>query len=718
MSNIVVPINASGIPADERGKQRLRVAVQSGKEIISTVVDVTSGQASAQLQLDTTGSVTIAVGPESTSAADLFRRNTPTVTVRPQAGEGGLVYKVNPIVITLPIWRLWLIWCRTFTISGYVYGTDGNPVPSAQVSAYNVDWFWWWSSTSQVGPTAITDPTGYFSIEFTWCCGWLPWYWWELQEWRLDPVLVDKIQPVLKLNPGLHVNSPSPELSLSFSALNPQPLPPFKHPAARPNVTAPELNPSTLSAIREKLVNVLPTVPEFERFCLWPWCPWTPWFDCDPNIIFKVTQSCGGLNNVILNENVWQARIDIPTSLSVTLTANSEACTIPPQPGQPDGACFLFTAACSVAAEDIGITGSGTLAGLANPGSEDQPFTGAVGIYGQFGYLPSEPHYADYYAIQYRPEGTSTWLPVPASALQPFSMTYFDATKSFPFQWFNPVFAPGPLPLTGLPGQFAQVYMSSEFFQLSNPTPPNDWGSPLTGQVWTNNIDQVAAIETAGFFTDGPYEFQIVGYTLETDGTISSNGALPGCGKPSKLGVNYNNDFTLYFANPIPGETYPDTAINSISFNGSALPPCGIITLPPSVPFSFVVNFTASDAEGFLDSYSLTLQYGTNPPTDLVSLASVGCVAPPPPSPSCGNTALSGGQVGPTYPDAIIEGAVRPFWNGGTMTLTFADGLALFPTNCAYELILTVNKRNIVNCLTEYDYYQETVYYSFTVLYS
>jgi hypothetical protein len=52
------------------------------------------------------------------------------------------------------------------------------------------------------------------------------------------------------------------------------------------------------------------------------------------------------------------------------------------------------------------------------------------------------------------------------------------------------------------------------------------------------------------------------------------------------------------------------------------------------------------------------------------------------------------------------------------MTLTFPDALALFPVSCAYELILTVNKRNIVNCLTEYDYYQETVYYSFTVLLS
>jgi hypothetical protein len=51
------------------------------------------------------------------------------------------------------------------------------------------------------------------------------------------------------------------------------------------------------------------------------------------------------------------------------------------------------------------------------------------------------------------------------------------------------------------------------------------------------------------------------------------------------------------------------------------------------------------------------------------------------------------------------------------MTLTFANALSLFPVSCAYDLILNVYKRNIVDCDGD-DYYQETVYYSFTVLYS
>jgi hypothetical protein len=708
MSIIRIPIDASAIPAEDRGKQSLRVAAQMGERVVSTVVKVNSGRATAELEMDAAGAVTIAVGPESSRAADLFRQNTITVTARPQSVDGRLEYTVKPIVVTLPFWNRWLFWCRTFTISGYVYGPDGNPVPSAQVSAFNVDWFWWWSSTGQVGSTVLTDPNGYFTIDFTWCCGWWPWYWWELRNWRLDPFLVEKIQSVLKLSPALHVGPPSLELTLNFSALNPQPLPPGARKGQSPFIVAEDLNPSTLPAIREKLVNLLPTAPEFERFCLWPWCPWTPWFDCDPNIIFQVTQSCGGPSKVILSENVWQARIDIPTNLNVTLTTSADACTIPPNQGQPDGACFLFTAGCSVPASDIGLTGSGALAGFADPGSDDRPFTGPVSIFGQFGYTAADLHYADYYTLQYRPEGSATWLDMPAGSLQQFTLGYFDATKMWPHQWFYPIFSPTPMPLSGSPGEFATVYESTQFYELSNPTPPNDWGDVLNGQSWTYNIDLIALVDTATYFTDGAYEFQVVGYTLQPDGTISSNGALPGCGKPDTEGVNDNNDFTLFFANPTVGETTPDSAINSVSFNGSLLPPCGIQTLPSSTPFSFAANFTASDAEGYLDSYVLSLQWGTNSP---VALFSCGCV------PTCGLSLVSGAEVGPCYADAIAQGAVRPVWNGGTMNFTVPDASALFPASCAYDLILNVYKRNIVDCDTD-EVYQETQYYSFTVLFA
>src|ERR1700736_760206 len=317
MTQIKIPIDASGVPQNERGKQRVRVAVKHGDTVHSEVVSVESGKADVALNLDARGPLSVAVGPENVSAADLFRRNTPTVTVNPRAAGGENVYNVHPITISPTIWRRWFWWCRQYTISGYVYGPDGNPVPSANVSAYNVERFWWWSSTQQVGPTAITDPTGHFSITFERCCGWLPWFWWELYDWQLDPVLYEKIAGVLQLVPDGKAAKPSPKLELSLAQTKAQPRVPGISLAPRSAVTARELTPGALPALREKLLTILPAVPEFERLCLWPWCPWTPWYDCDVDVIFKVTQSCGGLTNVILDENVLQAREDIPTDFNV-----------------------------------------------------------------------------------------------------------------------------------------------------------------------------------------------------------------------------------------------------------------------------------------------------------------------------------------------------------------------------------------------------------------
>ena len=228
MSAILVPIDASQVPEKERGRQKVRVAIRAGKHIASEVISVEAGRGEAKFEIEHAGPVTIAIGPENAHAAELFNRNTPTVTVRPLRGEERPIYRVEPILIPRPIWEWWLIWCRTFTITGHIYGTDGNPVAGAQVTAQEVEWFWWWSSAWQVG-TAVTDASGYFSLSFTWCCGWLPWYWWELRQWRLDPILLEKIDPVLRLNPNLRISKPNPKLELHFSDFNPQPDPPGRH---------------------------------------------------------------------------------------------------------------------------------------------------------------------------------------------------------------------------------------------------------------------------------------------------------------------------------------------------------------------------------------------------------------------------------------------------------------------------------------------------------
>jgi len=77
-------------------------------------------------------------------------------------------------------------------------------------------------------------------------------------------------------------------------------------------------------------------------------------------------------------------------------------------------------------------------------------------------------------------------------------------------------------------------------------------------------------------------------------------------------------------------------------------------------------------------------------------------------------TPISGGPQGPTYANAVTQGAVRPVWNGGTMRLHINDASKVFPETCCYLIRLTVWKRNIVNC--SYPIYYNQFHYSFTVI--
>ena len=68
------------------------------------------------------------------------------------------------------------------------------------------------------------------------------------------------------------------------------------------------------------------------------------------------------------------------------------------------------------------------------------------------------------------------------------------------------------------------------------------------------NATTEIVVATAGYFADGQYEFQIVGYTMDADGkTLTRVGALAGCCKAGPGGLNDNNDFALFVANPIAG---------------------------------------------------------------------------------------------------------------------------------------------------------------------
>ncbi|HKF06381.1 MAG TPA: carboxypeptidase-like regulatory domain-containing protein [Candidatus Sulfotelmatobacter sp.] len=702
MSTLIIPIDASQIPEKERGKQKIKVAVRAGGKTKSHVVSVESGKAQVKLEVSSKQSLSVAVGPASASDEDLFHLRTITASVSPQQWEKDSL-TLSPVAITPIYWRWWWIWCREFTITGQVVCADGSPVPGAQVSAFDVDFWWWWSSISQVGNTAVTDANGNFTITFTWCCGWWPWWWWELRYWRLDPILVEKLYPVLKLHPELDLREPSPTPTLDLVSLKPQASRSGAGALTKPTIAASRaVTPELITSSREKLLTALPYLEEFERLRIWPWFCWFPWFDCAPDIIFKVTQNCGGAQNVVIvDENIFQTRWDIPTNLNVTLTANQNACCIPTVPPPPEGNCVLMTEVCQIPVIEIGgNAGVAGPVGFAYPNDRDRPFSETIVLYGQFGTTAQ----ADYYSIQYSPHGANTWNPVPPAGVQGFSRLYFDATLPWPNNWIW-----APFPAVG------GVYESRQHYEATHPGAA--WGTP-SGRSWIGDPDELASILTNGFFADGAYDFQVIGYKAAGGGGPDLNTAqvLPGCGDDEN---NTNNTVVVWLDNRIASfppdtvhvnTTEPDCGITAVRLGGTSVLPCGSQPLQPGTPLE--IDFFISDPDGHLNDYSMVVKYGLSSEKNLLSNADVG---------SFSYIAGAGVSVGPDYSNAVTpsvnppESAVRPVWNGGNITLHIDDASKVFPITCCYLIELTVWKRNIVNCLVDGLAYYNQSHYSFTV---
>jgi len=720
MSVLVIPLDASQIAEGDRKQQSIRVAVDDGSGVKSQVVTVEKGQAQIKLDVDPKQTISIAVGPESASDDDIFHLQTLTTTVSPSQWAAGKPLTLAPILLTPAWWRLWLIWCREFVINGRLVCSDGSPVPGAEVTAYDVDFFWWWSSVVQIGSPVVTDAAGHFTIKFRWCCYWWPWWWWRLRYWRLDPILIEKIQPILKLNPQFRAPAMVPTPSLDFGSLNPQPLPPrtTKLPAAL--AVSRELDPATIPALRDKLVTELPQVPELERLRIWPWYPWAPWFDCAPDVIFRAKQKCGDQIKVVVNENIFQTRWDIPTTLNVNLVANKEACCLPQNPPPPQGDCALITGVCGDPGIPVTSIGGNSGApaspvGYADPGGRDRPFSESVYVSGQFGTAAQ----ADFYEVEYTPHGAASWAPVPIGALSDMVRGYFDATQPWPNQWFYVAF-----PVINFSAR--QFYESRQFYEANHP--PANWGNAMSGRTWFYNVNQIAELQTSGMFADGVYDFRIVGYKAKTPTTpdLTTRKVLAGCGDPKDKPQVHNNMLTLCIDNrfvgpPTPGTvhvntTEPDCGITAVRLGGVQVAPCGSHQLQPGTPleidFFVTDNPALPDPNAHLDHYELTVKYDLGSIKNLLSSADVGTFS---------YIAGAGVSVGPDYSNAVTpslnppESATRPHWAGGSITLHIDDASKVFPKTCCYLIELTVWKRNIVNCDGHLTYYNQ-MHYSFTVL--
>ena len=205
-----------------------------------------------------------------------------------------------------------------------------------------MDWWWWWVSEY------TTDATGAFEIDVRWCCGWWPW-WWAQRNWQLEPLLVQHIVPVLQRTPTIPripLPDPAPDLAIFNEILastgggrvttvqaREAGLP--ATPAGPRGVVAGRrkpVDPAAVTALRHRLLAALPASAELAQLRIWPWWPWEPWFDCDLDIVFKVTQNCSGQNTVIVNETIWDTRWDIPTTIDLRSWQTSKRVASSPAP--------------------------------------------------------------------------------------------------------------------------------------------------------------------------------------------------------------------------------------------------------------------------------------------------------------------------------------------------------------------------------------------------
>ncbi len=684
---------------------RLRVAARdSSGNITSALVQMNAdGRGTATLGFEQgPGALQLHVGPGDATDDELFMLDT----LHFQLPERWWVDKPRvelPAVRIPPFyWFWWRRWCRTFVIRGRVVCADGRPVPGAEVCALDVDRFFIWSSTQQVGCTT-TDANGAFQLRFRWCCNWWPWVWWRFRHWRLDPHLSDQVGELLGPRPDLRLGliaGQQPTLDV-FSPLLDRPAGGGSASGALVDVLRTDAG--RLDRLREELLARLPASPSLAQLRIWPWWPWWPWRDCTPDIIFRVTQDCGRGPVTIVDENVWQTRWNIPNPLTVTLVANDQSCCVrrPCPPGEwcEDGECIVVDRVCDYRIDNVGgnLGAPATPVGYAVPGAvpidswdHHRPFAGIVPIYKNPGDLLG----VDYLEFEASADGGATWNPLPPGAGVDFERSFWQPTGT-------PTIVPAPFKFdsTTFPG-----HTVLETREHRENVIGGLWDVPGGDRWWLSlNWDILIPIESSTF-ADGTWHFRAIGWR-ESGGSLTDRRVLPICGTETE------NDLVLTFDNQVvtaPGlhpashhcgagihfcTLEPDTHILGVRINGTPVGPCDTIDASHgTVEIDFMAQDTATVAgqPRHVGSYVLQSRWGLNLSRNLLSQpsASVSVL-------SGGPSGWAAGQSSGNYGTALTQGAAAPDWGGGTYRLTMLVQEA-FPEPCCYQLYLEAGKRTIV----------------------
>lgn len=660
-----VPIDASAISADDLKQQNLKVVVKPCTgEISSRPVELKadgSGRASFSFAKNP-GAVSVLVGPDRAEDQELADSQTLTSFVNESMWAKRRV-ALEPIVISYWWWWWWWRWCREFTIHGRVVCANGSPVVGAEVCAYDVDWWWWWWSKQQVG-CATTDATGTFDISFRWCCGFWPWWWWRYRVWEFQPEIAEAIVPALERDPRIQLGSATNIPSLDvFKPLLERSLDTSKPMAA--------VSAGQLDQVRAQLLEKLPAAPELAQLRIWPWAPWWPWWDCTPDIIFKVTQDCLVPGALIVDEGYAQTRWDIPDPLNVTLIANDLACC-KPKPPCNTGDCIEIASFCSDEGIPLSDIGGNPGAAVGQPTGYylgDRPFSGTVAVLKANDFAG-----VDYYGVEYWNTGVGDWTDLPAGAYEDFCRIRIHEAFPFPtqkvdFKWQARADAAS---------KSHTVVESREHWDAANPWAPTFW------EIGANLVVPIDSTK----FPDGTYRFRVVGYQDDGIGKVKNGHVLLVCG------TELENEWVLTFDNRIVPDPSvlncgpptvrvcsrePLAVLNAITIDGNPIPACGVTEINGNL----VVDFEASDADGHLEQFALTVHYGAGIVHDLLGL------------PGASLTNIAADYVGPTYAQALVEGATSPTWKGGQMRLTVPASEA-FPEPCCYLIRLEAWKRHVL----------------------
>ena len=702
---LTIPLDAAHLEElREEKPQALRAVLRLEDETLVTgTVELDDGEGSVELELDgRPGDAGLYLGSADATPEELVKSQTLTVDLPAARWADTRTVELEPIRIPAYYWRWWYRWCRTFTVSGRLVCPDGSPVPGAEVCAKDVDAWFYWSSTEEVG-CDTTDENGVFEIEFRWCCGFWPWWWWQNRRWRPDAMLVDRIGSVVEETPDLTLKRGTKQPSLAvFDDV-------LEDPSLTDDRPLPELDPDGLERVRDRLVDRLPEVEELRRLRVWPWVRWQPWWDCTPDLIFEATQA----GEVVLEEDIGDTRWDVSTSEEVTLTANEEAlcrgdCRNPPCPG---GECLLVTQVCRRTIDRVGgnLGAPAAPEGYLNPGpgyvaagsksyNGDLPFAGTVRLDRNVGTLQN----VDY--LEFEVDDGSGWTPVPPDAVEDFRRRFYDTSASGPAAFGHVSFD-----FDSIDGHY--VVETREHYEANSGF---TWDTLGADRFWISNRNLLVPIDSEAF-SDGTYRFRAVGWE-ETGGGegLTERRVIPLCDdddeRDAEVVLTFDNrlnpDPTHPTTHPSGSGTVhqpvtePDTDIIAVRIDGQEVAEdedseCPVVERQDVEDRTLQIDFLVHDQvdstnpTGHLSHYTLVATYGRNKKVDLLDKRTSLDPLPPgsgsPPYP------------GPTYGEALGQGASRPHWEGVRFRLEIPLDEA-FPKNCCYQLELRGYKRTIVNC--------------------